>query len=94
MGLKRKISVTVDAATLDELLQFTGIERNVSAVIDLALRETLRLRKLARDVSIYAAQPTVDQAWVPQNWSHLADDVDWETEFEDGADLGADLDAA
>ena len=85
MASKRKISVTVDADTLDELVQLAGSDRNVSGVVDAALREALHLRKLANDVAIYAAEPTLDGAWVPQDWSHLTDDVDWETEFEDNA---------
>jgi Arc/MetJ family transcription regulator len=77
---KEKTTVTLDRATVDEVVRLTGA-RSTSEAIAIALQRLVRAERLRRDVEAYTkVPPTGDAAalaGVPPDWSDLADDTDW-----------------
>lgn len=81
---KEKATITLDRVAVAEAQRITGA-RSVSAVIDLALHELIRLAHLRSDIVAYTSSPvTLDEvalAAARPDWSDLQDDTDWEAEF-------------
>ena len=79
-GRRAKTTLMVDRSKLEQLLHLTG-ETSVSAAVDIALTEVLRIARLRHDVAAYAAVPPAEDeialASLPADWTHLADDTEW-----------------
>jgi len=84
---KVKTTITVDRAKIDEVQRLTGIT-SVSAAIDLALRELIRVQRLRRDLAAYGRMTVTDDevalARTTPSWADLADDTDWDAVYADG----------
>lgn len=84
---KEKTTVTIDRAKVDEVQRLTGIA-SVSAAIDLALRELIRVQRLRRDLAAYGAIAVTDDevalARTTPSWADLADDTDWDALYAGG----------
>ena len=82
--VKEKATITLDRAAAAEAQRITGAH-SVSSVIDLALRELIRLAHLRSDIAAYTSAPVTPEevalAAARPDWSDLADDTDWEAEF-------------
>ncbi len=72
---------------MDEVRRLTGAA-SVSAAIDLALRELIRVARLRRDLAAYGAIAVTDDevalARITPSWVDLADDTDWGSLYADG----------
>ncbi|MGH8902338.1 MAG: type II toxin-antitoxin system VapB family antitoxin [Egibacteraceae bacterium] len=83
---KEKTTITVDRAKIDEVQRLTGIT-SVSAAIDLALRELIRIERLRGDLAAYGALTVTDDevalARTTPSWADLADDTDWDSLYAD-----------
>lgn len=82
--VKEKATITLDRVAAAEAQRITGAP-SVSAAIDVALRELIRLAHLRSDIAAYSSTPVspeeVALAAARPHWSDLADDTDWEVEF-------------
>ena len=83
---REKATITVDRAKLALVRELTGAP-SASEAIDLALSELIRLDRIRRDISAYAAVPQTDDeraiARTTPSWRDLADDTDWQELYAD-----------
>jgi len=84
---KEKATITVDRAKLAEARSLLGVT-SASAAIDIALSEVIRRARLRRDMEAYTTRPpTAEEVALGEtvaDWSDLADDTDWDTEWPAG----------
>ncbi len=78
---KEKVTITLDRRLVEEVVRLTGAA-STSGAIELALRHVIKAERLASDLRAYELHPSTpfEKSWgeVPQDWSDVADDTDWE----------------
>lgn len=83
---KDKVTVTADREQIDLAKSLTGVS-STSEIFASALEQLIRAEKLRRDITAYTRTPPTDEevalAAIRPAWDDLADDTDWESEYQD-----------